>query len=150
MNRNRKNNSGKRKNIILKTTAIALSAVLGTGSVFPVLAADTNLLKDENVYVTLMEDGTVSNVYVVNEFTSTSDNEVMDYGKYSSVKNLTTDAEIQQNGDQVTVDVTKGKFYYQGNMETKDIPWKISIGYTLDGKAIRASELAGKKRTSGD
>lgn len=144
MNRNRKNNTSKRKNIILKTTAIALSAVLGTGSVLPVLAADTDLLKDENVYVTLMEDGTVSNVYVVNEFTSTSDSEVTDYGKYSSVKNLTTDSEITQNGDEVSVDVTKGKFYYQGNLETKDIPWNISISYRLDGKEISASELAGK------
>ena len=113
--------------VIEKTTAIALSAVLGVGSVLPVLAADTDLLKDENVYVTLMEDGTVSDVYVVNEFTSTSDSEVTDYGKYSSVKNLTTDSEITQNGDQVSVDVTKGKFYYQGNLETKDIPWNISI-----------------------
>ena len=144
MNRNRKNNSSKRKNIILKTTAIALSAVLGAGSVLPVLAADTDILKDENVYVTLMEDGTVSNVYVVNEFTSTSDSEVTDYGQYSSVKNLTTDSEISQNGDQVSVDVTKGKFYYQGDLETKDIPWNISISYKLDGKEISASELAGK------
>ena len=144
MNRNRKNNSSKRKNIILKTTAIALSAVLGAGSVLPVLAADTDLLKDENVYVTLKEDGTVSDVYVVNEFTSTSDSEVTDYGKYSSVKNLTTDSEITQNGDLVSVDVTKGKFYYQGNMETKDIPWNISISYKLNGVPMAASDLAGK------
>ena len=144
MNRNRKNNTSKRKNIILKTTAIALSAVLGTGSVLPVLAADTDILKDENVYVTLMEDGSVSNVYVVNEFTSVSDSEVTDYGNYNSVKNLTTDSEIAQNGDEVSVDVTKGKFYYQGNMETKDIPWNISISYKLDGKEISASELAGQ------
>ena len=144
MNRNQKNNTSKRKNIILKTMAIALSASLGAGSVLPVLASDNEILKDENVYVTLREDGTVSDVYVVNEFTSTSDSEVTDYGNYSSVKNLTTDSEITQNGDQVYVDVTKGKFYYQGNLETKDIPWNISISYKLNGKEISASDLAGK------
>ena len=79
MNRNQKNNTSKRKNIILKTMAIALSASLGAGSVLPVLASDNEILKDENVYVTLREDGTVSDVYVVNEFTSTSDSEVTDY-----------------------------------------------------------------------
>ena len=42
------------------------------------------------------------------------------------------------------MDVTKGKFYYQGNLETKDIPWNISISYKLDGAPIAASELAGK------
>lgn len=35
------------------------------------------------------------------------------------------------------------KVYYQGNLETKDIPWNIAIQYSLNGNNCPAEELAG-------
>ena len=144
MNRNHFTKKSNQKKIIMKTTAVSLCAVMVVGASCPVHAADSERMKDENVYVTLKDDGRVSNVYVVNEFTSKNAGKVTDYGDYSSVKNLTTDEEIEQNGDAVTMEVPKGKFYYQGNVESTEIPWNIRIQYTLDGKTISAKELAGK------
>lgn len=137
-------NRNKVKKIKLATTAITLCSAMTLGAVIPAQAADVDRLKDENVYVTLKEDGSVSKVYVVNEYTSKSAGTVIDYGNYSSVKNLTTDSEIKLNGNKVTAEVEKGKFYYQGNLKNTDIPWNIAISYYLDGKQIDVEKLAGK------
>lgn len=137
-------NRNKVKKIKMTTTAISLCSAMTLGAVLPAQAADTERMKDENVYVTLEEDGSVSDVYVVNEYTSKSSGTVTDYGDYSSVKNLTTDSEIKLNGNKATVEVEKGKFYYQGELKSTDIPWNIQIAYYLDGKKIKAEDLAGK------
>ena len=134
-----------KKRILMSATAVGMCSALVAGSIIPASAAQTtDRLKDENVYATLAEDGTVMGVYVVNEYTSKSEGKITDYGDYSSVKNLTTNETIEQNGDQISVNVPKGKFYYQGNLKTTDIPWNISISYTLDGKKISAEDLAGQ------
>lgn len=99
------------KKIVMKTTAVSLGSMLCLGSAFPVWAAD-DYTKDENVYVMLEEDGSVSDVYVVNEFTSDKDYKVTDYGNYSSVKNLSTEEKLKQSGDSVDLNLSKGKFYY--------------------------------------
>ncbi len=44
----------------------------------------------------------------------------------------------------MTAEVPEGKFYYQGNLKTKEMPWEIKITYYLDGKEIAAKDLAGK------
>lgn len=134
----------KKYGIVMKTTAVSLCAALAFGNTMPVMAADTDYLKDENVYVTLEQDGSVSDVYVVNEFTSGEAGKIVDYGNYKEIKNLTSDAEITQSGNKVTFDVPKGKFYYQGNIDTKDLPWNVDITYSLDGKETDAQDLAGK------
>ncbi len=134
-----------KKRILMSATAVGMCSAMVAGSIIPASAAQTtDHLKDENVYATLAEDGTVTGVYVVNEYTSKSEGKITDYGDYSSVKNLTTNETIEQNGDQISVNVPKGKFYYQGNLKTTDIPWNISISYTLDGKEISAEDLAGQ------
>ena len=124
--------------------AFALCGVLISGSVTPVYAADENTPKDENVYVNLNQDGSVDGIYVVNSYRLDADTQIVDYGNYESVKNLTSDAEIQQQKGTVTVDAQAGEFFYQGNLQSKEIPWEISISYTLDGKEVSAKELAGK------
>lgn len=133
-----------RNKIIMRTASIALSAVMAAAGECAVFAASPERLKDENVYVNLNEDGSVSGIYVVNEYTSQNAGTVTDYGDYETVKNLTTDEEIQLSGNKVTADVPEGKFYYQGNLKTKEMPWKIDIVYYLDGKEIAAEDLAGK------
>ena len=107
MNRNRK---GSKRSFLIKTAAVTMGALLAAESAVAAFGAE-NVEKDENVYVTLAQDGTVSDVYVVNEFTSDQAGEVTDYGSYVSVKNLSTDSPITQDGNRLTMEVPKGKFY---------------------------------------
>ena len=127
-----------------RVTALALSGMLIAGSVTPVYAAQENTPKDENVYVNLNQDGSVDGIYVVNAYRLDADTQIVDYGNYESVKNLTSDAQIQSERGTVTVDAKAGEFFYQGNLRSGEIPWEISIRYTLDGKEVSAEELAGK------
>jgi putative membrane protein len=131
------------KKIIKKTGAAFLCAAMvanaGTASV---MAVDNR--KDENVYVNLNMDGSVSGVYVVNEYNLTEKTEITDYGNYASVKNLSSDDTITLSGDKVQVEAPAGKLYYQDNLNGTKIPWNIEITYELDGQKISADELAGK------
>lgn len=109
------------------------------------MAAQSNTAKEENVYATLEGDGVVNGIYVVNSYDLTEAGNIVDFGTYSSIKNLTSEEPINTDGDQISVATQQGKFYYQGNLESKDMPWTISIRYMLDGKDIPAEELGGKE-----
>ena len=113
------------------------------GNTLPVMAEE-NPQKEENVYASLEEDGTVSGVYVVNEYDLEKDTRITDYGDYTEVTNLTTEDKIEETADGYTVEGKKGKFYYQGNLETKELPWKIQISYYLNGEKKNPKELAGE------
>lgn len=126
---------------IIASGLCALMAVHMTAAVWAESAAAT---KDENVYVTLNPNGSVSGIYVINEFTSEKGGEISDYGNYTSVENLTDQSEIYIEDDHITAKMAKGQFYYQGNMDSGKLPWDISIKYFLDGEGIDGAELAGK------
>ena len=132
------------KKIIRKTGAAFLcAAMVANAGAAPVLAAADNQ-KDENVYVNLNTDGSVSGVYVVNEYELKEKTQITDYGNYTSVRNLTSDDTITLSGDKVQVEAPAGKFYYQGDIDGTEIPWDISITYELNGQKMSAEELAGK------
>ncbi|MGN0240403.1 MAG: hypothetical protein ACI4CS_01835, partial [Candidatus Weimeria sp.] len=134
MNRNR-------RKAVTGLAAVSMSIILAAAPTIQAAAADTG--KEENVYANLEEDGSVRGIYVVNSYDLDSDTEIVDYGDYSSVKNLSSDEKINVSGDKITVAAEKGKFYYQGNLTTKDLPWNITLHYYLDGKEVEASDLAG-------
>lgn len=134
----------KQHGIPVKITAYILSAAMVLGSGVSALAAVPNTQKDENVYANLNQDGSVDGIYVVNAYLLDKQTDIVDYGKYDSVKNLTTDTDINKKGDTVTAAAPEGKFFYQGNLKTKELPWEISIHYYLDGKEMEADELAGQ------
>lgn len=97
--------------------------------------------KEEVIYVNTTSDGTVKDINAVNIFGRGS---VTDYGDYTNVKMLNTTDKIEQNGDKITFSTNKDKVYYQGTMENVQIPWNIEITYKLDGKEIKANQIAGK------
>ncbi|WP_226527518.1 YhgE/Pip domain-containing protein [Metabacillus niabensis] len=102
--------------------------------------------KDEVVYAKLSSTGERQEAYVVNILDIEKPGEIVDYGPYTSLKNLTDLTELEQKNNTVRVTAdSKGKFYYQGNMKGEPLPWDISISYILDGKQINPDELAGKK-----
>lgn len=100
--------------------------------------------KDEVVYATLSATGDEQEIYVVNTLDVTKEGKIVDYGSYSSIKNLTNLSDIEQSGQKVELTAPKGKFYYQGNMNDEPLPWDIAIVYYLDGKEISPEHLAGK------
>ena len=133
----------RRKDLYYKAMAAALSFTVAVGGVSPVCAAE-EAEKDENVYVSLNEDGSVSGIYVVNEYVLENDTQIVDYGDYSEVRNLSSEDEITFENGRVSVNAKKGKFYYQGSLKDAQLPWNISISYQLDGEKISAKDLAGK------
>lgn len=143
------NRNENRKKKQVAAGAIALSVVLAGSNVwsFEALAAESSKTKDagkeEVVYIMTDASGKTTSLNVVNIFGA---GDITDYGDYSRVKMLTSTEKIKQSGDKVTFHSDADKVYYQGTMDTDtEIPWDISITYTLDGKTVTPEELAGSK-----
>lgn len=128
-----------------KNFSIALSIFLilifSTMLILPVSAANTPSEKEEIVYALLNTDGSVKNIYIANIFEG---GEITDYGDYSEIRNLTTSEKINKNGDKITINTSAGKFYYQGILERRELPWDINIKYFLDNQEVPGKNLAGK------
>ena len=131
------------KRLIQRAAALTAALCLAAACMAPVYAETANTEKEENVYVSLAGDGSVADIYIVNMFALDGKTEIRDYGAYSSVRNLTSEADISLDGDSVTVSAEAGTFYYQGNLKDAQLPWNISVTYMLDGKNVAADELAG-------
>lgn len=108
------------------------------------VAAATALSKEEVVYVNLAQDGSVENIYVVNAFDADQETSLVDYGVYSDIQNLSTTDTLQLSDDKINLEEIKGRFYYQGNLVSTDIPWIIKIQYLLNGEEVQPKELAGQ------
>ncbi|MCA1318443.1 YhgE/Pip domain-containing protein [Bacillus tianshenii] len=134
----------------LQYTALAgmlvLPAFLGHTSGAVAETAGSVTSKDEVVYATLKANGELGPIYVVNALDVARAGEVLDYGAYSSVKNLTDLSELEAEKEGVRLDASEeGKFFYQGNLpEGTELPWDVAVTYVLDGKEVKPAELAGK------
>lgn len=126
----------------MKKKLLALSlASLMLAQYMPVYAEETTPSeKEEVVYIMLDSEGSVKSVNTVNIFEK---GEVVDYGDYSEVKNLTGTETINTNGDEIIYTANE-KSYYQGTNKSKEIPWNIDVEYYLDGKKYTGSTIAGK------
>jgi len=124
-----------------KIITMLLSAVLLLALTAPALAADgAPTEKEEVLYGILGLDGSVKSLYAVNIFNT---GDVTDYGDYSRVENLTNSDPITQSGDEITIRSSAGRLYYQGTLKNLKLPWDIAVTYTLDGRQVPASQLAG-------
>ena len=100
--------------------------------------------KSEVVYANLSDNGSLTDVYVVNEFYVSDAGQLTDFGVYSDLTNLSTDENIVKDNDRISVSVKPGQFYYQGTLNNPELPWMFNLSYSLDGKGINASDLSGK------
>ncbi len=124
-----------------KIIAVVLAVLMIFGTSMTVFAQTQPSKKDEVVYAMADASGNIKGVYVVNSFT---DKSITDYGNYSTVKNLTTSDKIDVTGGRITVNSSAEKLYYQGDMDSTDIPWNFEIKYFLDDREYSPSEIAGK------
>lgn len=126
------------KKIILIMTCLLMICCL------PVSSLEKTTPKEEVVYVNLNNDGTVDQCYVVN-IMYPQNGEIIDYGNYTSIKNLTTEDELTLKDNKITATTQSSKLYYQGYLDNTQIPWNIDIQYKLDNKIITPSDLAGSQ-----
>lgn len=124
-----------------KILSFLLVFALLFASVIPASAVGTPSPKEEVVYGLLNLDGSVKSLYVVNSFNGGS---ITDYGSYSDIHNMTTSEKLIQKGDEISINTAADKFYYQGTLENRELPWDIAIKYFLDGREISPKELGGK------
>ena len=144
-----------------KLTALAMSTLLATST--PLTAtvayaeensddADATVEqdaqqapKDEIVYTRTDANGAASGTYVVNYFNTPQAVEVADPGTYDKVTNLSTTEQLEDADGTVNLTTLAGQpFYYQGDLaDGTQLPWKIDITYTLDGKEVSPDELSG-------
>lgn len=103
--------------------------------------------KDEVIYGNLKANGKTKDMYIVNSFDITESGEIIDYGDYNDVRNLTDLSDIEQTDDKIQFQANKDEFYYQGELDKMPLPWDLAITYLLDGKKVSPDELAGE---SGD
>ncbi len=100
--------------------------------------------KDETIYGNLNAGGTLQDMYVVNTFHVSKPGEIVDYGDYTNVRNLSNLKDIETDGNTIRLQAKEDEFYYQGDMKKKPLPWDINITYVLDGEEVAPDELAGK------
>ncbi len=124
--------------------AVGLIVSLLCAGILPAQASQQNISKEEVVYANLQGDGTVDTIYVVNSFTLNEAGQIIDYGDYTALRNMTSMEELQFEDQCVTVDAEAGKLYYEGILNNNTLPWQFQILYWLDGQAIAAEDLAGK------
>lgn len=99
--------------------------------------------KTEVIYAKMKTDGGIEEVIAVNGF-ERAGKEILDYGRYTNIINLTNTDPIEQTGDQVRIQTDDMPFYYQGTVLTPELPWQVDIHYALDGKEGSIEEFAGK------
>ena len=144
-----------------KLTALAMSTLLATST--PLTAtvayaeensddADATVEqdaqqapKDEIVYTRTDANGAASGTYVVNYFNTPQAVEVADPGTYDKVTNLSTTEQLEDADGTVNLTTLAGQpFYYQGDLaDGTQLPWKVDITYTLDGKEVSPEDLSG-------
>lgn len=125
----------------IKIIAALVCCNMMIGNVCVAFAAEKSSEKEEVVYAIMDNDGQVTGVYVVNSFKGGN---ILDYGDYKSVKNLTGTEPIVQSNDKISLSSNSDKVYYQGDLKSLDIPWKIDINYYIDEKEYSSDEIAGK------
>lgn len=141
-----------------KITSLFLAVLLLfslTAGLTPALAVeeeDTELeeqeqpdfISEEVIYALMSTSGNVDGIYSVCLIDSEKELKASYFGPFKEVENLSDVQKIELSGDEATMNVPKGKFYFKSFLSTKDLPWFFDISYKLDGEEISAENLGGK------
>ena len=97
--------------------------------VSPVLAANTDISKEETVYVNAAADGTPQEITVSDWLkNSASAGDLSDVSDLKDIKNVKGDETFSQDGDKLTWNTEDKDIYYQGTT-TKDLPVSMELKY---------------------
>ena len=117
----------------------------------PVLAVDDGVepTYDEAYYAMTDYYGNLTKGSVVKSYTVNGASSLTDYGDYDEIVNLTDDRvpTSAAGGNVFSFDGDAPEhFYFEGKTAQpfEDLPWTLSVHYTLNGVAAKAEDLAGK------
>ena len=136
-----------------RALALCLAGALTASLALPAAAAEpigdnVTPTYDEAYYATLdyycnLMEGSVVKSYTLNGATA-----LTDCGTYDQVVNLTDGTlPVTRNGvTEFRFDQAPSHFYFEGRTAEpfQNLPWTLSISYTLNGVAVRAEDLAGR------
>ncbi|MCI8970717.1 MAG: hypothetical protein HFF99_04540 [Oscillibacter sp.] len=139
-----------------RVSALVLAAVLTVTLTLPAAAAEAigdgvTPTYDEAYYATLDYYGNLLEGSVVKSYAMNGRDSLTDYGVYDEVVNLTdSSVPVSGEGGSTSFQFAGGApdhFYFEGKTKKpfEDLPWTISLRYTLNGVPAKAEELAGKQ-----
>lgn len=107
--------------------------------------AQSEVRKDETVYVLAGADGNVEKIIVSDWIKNTLGSTALsDQSDLSNVEAIREGESYTMNGDNMRVwDANGNDVYYQGDIAL-EVPVALSVSYKLDGKSVSPSELAGQ------
>ncbi|MBS3942762.1 MAG: hypothetical protein KGZ32_00775 [Dethiobacter sp.] len=143
----------KRSGFAFKVKLILLSLLMLTlplngqslaAGISPQTGRSEGTLKDETIFVNLSGAGGIKEVYVINAFPRPN-GEIVDFGDYAALVNLTNDLKPQIEGERITFKAggENGIFRYQGRLIGRKLPWIFGFTYYLDGRRLKPQDLAG-------
>ncbi len=138
----------------MRTSQKIVAAVLALCMlpVFPATyarAAAPMVTVDETAYLMLDYYGALDNLSVVKGCDLNGNTRFDDYGRYTSVTNMSTLDAPEQRDDGVTWQLDSGtgnRFYYEVVPEKQTfetLPWTVDVSYKLNGVPAHAEALAG-------
>ena len=118
----------------------------------PVLAVDDGVepTYDEAYYAMTDYYGNLTDGSVVKSYRTNGIATLTDYGDYDEIINLTDGTVPARNGGMTTFRLDEkalpGTFYFEGKTTKpfQQLPWTISMSYTLNGVPTKAEDMAGQ------
>ena len=136
-----------------RMSALAMAVLTAAASGIPAAAAPIGSgvtpSYDEAYYATLdyygnLQEGSVVKSYALNGAAS-----LTDYGVYDEVVNLTDSTPVSLGEGRADFQFSEapGRFYFEGKTARpfQELPWTVTLRYTLNGVPVQAEELAGKQ-----
>jgi putative membrane protein len=135
--------------IMALSSATALCFTLLPAAATEEIGSGVTASCDEAYYATLDYYGNLTEGSVVKTYTMNGTDSITDYGTYDDVINLTDETEASVAGNQTTFqfgDNAPEHFCFEGTTQQpfNDLPWTLSLSYTLNGVPVEAEDLAGK------
>lgn len=139
------------KQQLLRVGSCALSALMVLGSIPAAAIGDgVTATYDEAYYAMTDYYGNLTDGSVVKSYRTNGIATLTDYGEYDEVINLTDGTAPARNGGMTTFRLDEkalpGTFYFEGKTTKpfQQLPWTISMSYTLNGVPTKAEDLAGQ------
>lgn len=139
------------KRQLLRAGSCALSALMVLGSIPAAAIGDgVTATYDEAYYAMTDYYGNLTDGSVVKSYRTNGIATLSDYGEYDEVINLTDGTMPARNGGMTTFRLDEkalpGTFYFEGKTTKpfQQLPWTISMSYTLNGVPTKAEDLAGQ------